>query len=52
MSMKGTILVAEDDRNLRRILCAMLTREGYEVSEAVDGARPPRSSRGARSTRW
>ncbi len=36
--MKGSILVAEDDRNLRRILRAMLTREGYEVSEAVDGA--------------
>lgn len=36
--MKGSILVAEDDRNLRRILRAMLTREGYEVSEAIDGA--------------
>ena len=36
--MKGSILVAEDDRNLRRILRAMLAREGYEVSEAVDGA--------------
>jgi two-component system response regulator AtoC len=36
--MKGSILVAEDDRNLRRILRAMLTREGYEVSEATDGA--------------
>lgn len=36
--MKGSILVAEDDRNLRRILRAMLTREGYEVSECADGA--------------
>ncbi len=36
--MRGSILVAEDDRNLRRILRAMLTREGYEVSEATDGA--------------
>jgi DNA-binding NtrC family response regulator len=36
--MKGSILVTEDDRNLRRILRAMLTREGYEVTEAVDGA--------------
>ncbi|MBP2683138.1 MAG: two component, sigma54 specific, transcriptional regulator, Fis family [Deltaproteobacteria bacterium] len=36
--MKGSILVAEDDRNLRRVLRAMLTREGYEVSEATDGA--------------
>jgi len=36
--MKGTILVTEDDRNLRRVLCAMLAREGYDVSEAQDGA--------------
>jgi DNA-binding NtrC family response regulator len=36
--MKGMILVAEDDRNLRRVLCAMLAREGYDVSEAPDGA--------------
>lgn len=36
--MKGSILVAEDDRNLRRVLRAMLAREGYEVSEATDGA--------------
>jgi len=36
--MKGTILIAEDDRNLRRVLRAMLSREGYEVAEAQDGA--------------
>lgn len=36
--MKGKILVAEDDRNLRRVLRAMLVREGYEVAEAPDGA--------------
>jgi len=36
--LKGTILVAEDDRNLRRVLCAMLSREGYDVAESVDGA--------------
>jgi len=35
--MKGTILVVEDDRNLRRILKAMLDREGYEVAEAQHG---------------
>ena len=35
--MKGTILVAEDDRNLRRVLRAMLTRDGYEVAETPDG---------------
>ncbi|HEU5361107.1 MAG TPA: response regulator, partial [Candidatus Deferrimicrobiaceae bacterium] len=31
------ILVAEDDRNLRRVLRAMLVREGYDVAEASDG---------------
>ena len=36
--MKGKILVAEDDRNLRRVLKAMLAREGYEVEEAANGA--------------
>jgi len=36
--MSGTILIAEDDRNLRRILKAMLAREGYEVAEAQHGA--------------
>ncbi len=35
--MKATILVAEDDRNLRRVLRAMLIREGYDVAEASDG---------------
>ncbi len=36
--MKPRILIAEDDRNLRRVLRAMLVREGYEIAEAVDGA--------------
>jgi DNA-binding NtrC family response regulator len=36
--LSGRILIAEDDRNLRRVLRAMLMREGYEVTEAVDGA--------------
>ncbi|MCR4309479.1 MAG: sigma-54 dependent transcriptional regulator [Deltaproteobacteria bacterium] len=36
--MKGTILLAEDDRNLRRVLQATLTREGYEVAATPDGA--------------
>jgi DNA-binding NtrC family response regulator len=35
--VKPTILVAEDDRNLRRVLRAMLVREGYDVAEAADG---------------
>jgi two-component system, NtrC family, response regulator AtoC len=37
--VSGKILIAEDDRNLRRVLRAMLVREGYEVTEAVDGAQ-------------
>jgi DNA-binding NtrC family response regulator len=36
--LSGKILIAEDDRNLRRVLRAMLVREGHEVIEAVDGA--------------
>ena len=36
--MKGKVLVAEDDRNLRRVVKAMLVREGYDVAEAPDGA--------------
>ncbi|MDX1815383.1 MAG: sigma-54 dependent transcriptional regulator, partial [Thermodesulfobacteriota bacterium] len=35
--MKVTILVAEDDRNLRRVLRAILVREGYDVAEASNG---------------
>ncbi len=35
--MKGKVLVAEDDRNLRRVLRAMLAREGYDVAEVADG---------------
>lgn len=37
--MSGRILIAEDERNLRRVLRAMLVREGYEVTEAADGAQ-------------
>ena len=37
--MRGKVLIAEDDRNLRRVLRAMLLREGYEVTEAFDGAQ-------------
>src|SRR3972149_2520134 len=35
--MKAPSLGAEDDRNLRRVLRAMLVREGYDVAEAADG---------------
>jgi DNA-binding NtrC family response regulator len=37
--LSGKILIAEDERNLRRVLRAMLVREGYEVTEAADGAQ-------------
>ncbi len=32
------ILVADDEPNLRRVLSAILSREGYEVRQAADGA--------------
>jgi len=32
-----TILVIEDDRYLRDVLVEKLKKEGYEVSEAIDG---------------
>ena len=32
------ILVADDEPNLRRVLGAILGREGYEVVHASDGA--------------
>ncbi|WP_428261274.1 sigma-54-dependent transcriptional regulator [Haliangium sp.] len=38
MSAKARILVAEDEPNLRRVMTAMLSRDGYEVIPAVDGA--------------
>lgn len=33
------ILIAEDDDNLRAIMCEILKRQGHEVQEAVDGAQ-------------
>jgi DNA-binding NtrC family response regulator len=38
MSAKARILVAEDEPNLRRVLGAMLARDGHEVVPACDGA--------------
>ena len=36
--MPATILVADDDEDLRRALCALLSGEGYSVVELADGA--------------
>ncbi|MCP4444429.1 MAG: sigma-54-dependent Fis family transcriptional regulator [Myxococcales bacterium] len=38
MASSSRILVADDEPNLRRVLSAILTREGYEVWQASDGA--------------
>lgn len=37
MATPTTILVADDEPNLRRVLSGILTRAGYEVLEAADG---------------
>ena len=37
-SSSARILVADDEPNLRRVLTAILRREGYEVVQAADGA--------------
>jgi DNA-binding NtrC family response regulator len=33
-----TVLIAEDEANMRRVLCALLERDGYRTIEASDGA--------------
>jgi DNA-binding NtrC family response regulator len=38
MSENARILVADDELNLRRVLVAMLRRDGHEVVQATDGA--------------
>ncbi len=38
MADRARILVADDEPNLRRVLHAILRREGHEVVQAVDGA--------------
>jgi two-component system, NtrC family, response regulator AtoC len=38
MAASARILVADDEPNLRRVLIAILRREGYEVVQAADGA--------------
>ena len=38
MEEKVSILVVDDEERIRRLLTMYLTREGYEVDEAIDGA--------------
>jgi two-component system, NtrC family, response regulator AtoC len=37
LKANGTILVADDEESVRKLLAAVLRREGYEVETAVDG---------------
>ncbi|MGB0588342.1 MAG: sigma-54-dependent transcriptional regulator [Myxococcota bacterium] len=37
MSQSARILIVDDEANMRMVLRAMLTREGYEVDDAADG---------------
>ena len=41
-----TVLVAEDDEPLRRLMSQVLTRDGYRVLEASDGCEARESGRG------
>jgi DNA-binding response OmpR family regulator len=34
---KGSVLVIEDDQSIRKLIRAVLTREGYDVEVAADG---------------
>jgi len=36
-SMAKTILIIEDDKFLRELIAQKLIKEGYEISEAIDG---------------
>jgi two-component system, NtrC family, response regulator AtoC len=38
LESKRTILIADDEANMRKVLAAMLRREGYEVITVSDGA--------------
>ena len=35
--MASTILIIEDDKFLRQLIAQKLLKEGYDVSEAIDG---------------
>ena len=38
MKPQRTVLIAEDEANMRRVLCALLERDGFRTVEASDGA--------------
>ena len=35
--MEITVLIAEDEENIRKLVASYLTREGYRVIQAKDG---------------
>lgn len=37
--MAKTILIVEDDKFLRELIAGKLVKEGYEISEAIDGEK-------------
>ena len=41
MTRAGTVLVIEDEQNMRRVIRGLLQREGYEVREASDDFNDP-----------
>ena len=43
----ATILVVDDDRAIRDVVCFALTRAGFEVQQAADGAAALRQFRAA-----
>ncbi len=44
--VEKSILVIDDDPNIRETLCAILEQEGYKVDQAGDGAQAIRKSEG------
>ena len=51
MNQPVKILVADDDRTIRRNLMLFLRAEGFETLEATDGVRPWPTSPAMRPTR-
>lgn len=45
MTMSARILIAEDSSTVRRLVCARLSADGYQVIEAADGREALRRAR-------